>query len=580
MGGRPLRVRIAALAGALAMGMAAPAAHAHAARPWHAALNPAGPSCNWPMFGQNPARTFTTQCQEAPDPTNVGRLLPRWYFHANDVITASPAIVDGTVYVGAWDGTFYALDFATGKVLWKTTLGTNRTDGHPDHHTGAYGIITSSAAVATVGHRRLVFVGGGDTMWALDASRRSMPDRRRVVWAVNLDPKHPTSDGEIESSPVVWSGAKGGPVVIFGSDANQDSGYTGEGMWELRAATGRLVFHFNPETYLHHSLYGCGNVWSSPALALDPNASKVSRRAMLYFGTADCPDNGNNPCPSDGSDQYCRPGGHYDYRHRWTRLSQAILAISAVTGKPVWSYQPFPRNDISDDDFGASAQLFTLPSGRQVVGEANKSGSYYVVDRHTGKPLWNRPETGNGNLQAGFALGGLLGSTAVLPVSATPTVFGGAAINTPVYFNERAGEENLQPPASIAAIATPLVGFSGTTGAHVWSAVQAPTYSPTTAANGVVYSGAVDDVLRAYDAQTGAILWAFPLTAPISSGAAVTANGLVIGAGTSESDVEFKTCDNLPGPLQEPCKATPLNATLNPLSKANGIWAFSLSSPS
>lgn len=530
------------------------------------------------MFGQNPARTFSTTCAQAPNPSNVGSLLPRWYFRANDVITATPTISDGTVYVGAWDGAFYAIDLATGNKLWQTTLGAHRTDGHPDHHTGAYGIITSSAAVATVGGRRLAFVGGGATMWALDASRRPMPDRDRVVWAHNVDTIHPTSDGEIESSPVVWQDAPGGPLVFFGSDANQDSGYVGEGMWALRAATGRVVWHFNPESYVGHSLYGCGNVWSSPALSLQPQARNPLRRAMLYFGTADCPDNGDHPCPTDGSDPNCKDK-HYDYLHRWTKYAQGILGISAVNGKPLWSYQPFPRNDTTDDDFGASAQIFTLPSGRQVVGEANKSGHYYVVDRRTGKQVWNRVETGNGNLQAGFALGGLLGSTAVLNVDGRPTVYGGAAINTPVYFDEIAGKTRLQPLRNITDLATPFVGFTGTRGDRVWAQVQAPTYGPTSAANGVVYTGAVDDVLRAYDARTGALLWAFPLAAPISSGAAITASGIVIGSGTSESDVEFKTCDNLPAPLQAPCKATPLNTTLNPLSKANGVWAFSIATP-
>lgn len=564
-------MRLALLAGLLAAGVAA--APSYGSRATSAA------GCDWPMFGQNPSRTFSTQCAQAPNVSDVDTLVPRWYFHANDVMTASPAVVDGVVYIGAWDGEFYALDQATGKVIWQTTLGLHRTDGHLDHHQGSYGTITSSAAVTTIGNRQMVFVGAGDSMYALDATRQSLPDQRRVIWSDNLDPKHPTSDGEVESSPVVWSGAPGGAVVIFGSDANQDSGYVGEGVWEVRADTGKVVWHTDPETYAGKALLGCGNVWSSPALGLDPTATNPSRRAMLYFGTADCPDNGHKPCPPDGSDLHCPRGGYYDYAHRWTKWSQAMIAMSAVTGKPIWSYQPFPRNDISDDDFGASAQLFTLPSGEQVVGEANKSGHYYVVDRATGKLIWNKAETGNGNFQSGFALGGLLGATSVQSVNGRPTVFGGAAINTPVYFNEISGKENMQPLTSIADIATPMVGFAGATGSRVWAQVQAPTYGPTTSANGVVYSGAVDDLLRAYDAATGALLWAFPTGAPVSSGAAIVRNGLVIATGTSESDVEFKTCDNLPAPLAGPCKATPLNTTLNPLSKANGVWLFSLARP-
>jgi outer membrane protein assembly factor BamB len=76
-----------------------------------------------------------------------------------------------------------------------------------------------------------------------------------------------------------------------------------------------------------------------------------------------------------------------------------------------------------------------------------------------------------------------------------------------------------------------------------------------------VYIGALDGVLRAFDARTGVLLWAFPLGAPISSAASIGAGTLVIGAGTSESDVQFKL-GNL--------------GALKPISNLNGVWAFAL----
>ena len=77
-------------------------------------------SCDWPMYGHDPSRTDSTACGQAPDSAAASRLVPRWFFHANDVVTASPAIVQGTVYVGAWDGRFYALDLKTGRLHWST----------------------------------------------------------------------------------------------------------------------------------------------------------------------------------------------------------------------------------------------------------------------------------------------------------------------------------------------------------------------------------------------------------------------------------------------------------------------------
>ena len=524
-------------------------------------------SCQWPMYGHDPARSGTSSCPSAPTPTTVSRLLPRWVVRAADVVTATPSVVDGVAYIGDWYGKFYAIDVATGSLHWSTTLGLHQAGADADRHHGAYGVITGSAAVATIGGAQVVFVPAGDSMYALAAPTG------RVLWRTDLDPAHPTNSGEIESSPVVWTGAPGGPIVIFGSDANQDSGYTGEGMWALRAATGRPVWHFSPEAAAGKALYGCGNVWSSPALGVDGGTPAV------YFGTADCPNNGGTACPSDGRDPRCPVGTHYDYSKRWERFSEATIAISAIDGSPLWSYQSHKPLNTDDDDFGASAQLFTLPGGRRVVGEGNKDGTYTVVDRATGKLIWKQVEQGNGNVRSGLAIGGFLGATAVMDVHGVPRVFGASAIDTPVTYTPASGGLTLQPGSVLQRSLMPMRAFSAVDGSPSWAALQLYSYAPTTAANGVVYSGSLDGFVRAYDAATGAVLWAFPVGAPVSSGAAIAGNTIVVGTGTSETDLQFKVCDRLPSPLGAACKHSPLEGTvINPLSYLNGIWAFSTSS--
>lgn len=544
-------------------------------------VTPAVPAdCEWPMYGHDPSRTMSTACAQAPTTSTVTGMLPRWHIHTDDVVTATPTVYGGVVYVGDWSGKFYAIDLKTGSPVWTTVLGPKRTDGNADLHTGAYGTITSSAAVADIGNRRIVFVGAGASLYALDATSASIPDAQRVLWRRDFDPGHPTSHGEVESSPVVWLGAPGGPTVLVGSDANQDSGYVGEGVWAVRAdagpSGGSVLWHFNPEPYTKHSLFGCGNVWSSPALGLDPSNPDPARRAVLYFGTADCPDNSGTPCPADGSDQFCKPGQQYQYAGRWQPYAESITALSVLTGTPIWSYQGHPVNSFDDDDYGASAQLFSLPNGQRVVGEAGKDGMYVVLDRRTGSLVWRASETGNGNLQRGFALGGFIGTTAVEDVAGRPTVFGGVAINTPLTYDS-GGNPALQDPATLLRGIPGFQAFSGSDGTTAWSGVQLYTYGSTSAANGVVYEGALDGIFRALDAATGRILWAFPLLAPISSGAAIAEGAVVIGTGTSESDLEFKTCAQLPSPLTQTCEQTPLNQTINPLNDLGGVWAFSTS---
>jgi polyvinyl alcohol dehydrogenase (cytochrome) len=526
------------------------------------------PSCQWPMYGGSLSRTFASTCPDAPTVATARTLVPRWFVHMPDVVTASPTIVAGRVYVGDWAGNFDSLDVTTGAALWTTVLGSRRADGNADGHRGAYGTITSSAAVATVGGRSLAFVGAGGSVYALDTNAAT-PDSARVVWRFDVDPAHPTGLGEVESSPAVWR-SPAGPLVIFGADANQSAGFPGEGLWAVDARTGAVRWHFNPEAATGHALYGCGNIWSSPAISLDPTNPDPARRALAIAGMADCPDNGAQPCPADGSDAHCAPGQSYDPAQRWQRFAEAIVAVDAVTGHPVWSYQPHPEPNANDDDFGASAQLFS-DQGRRVVGEGSKDGWYYTVDRNTGMPVWAAPEHGNGNIQPGFAVGGFIGTPAVAARSGTPLIAGGSAIDTPVNATSGTPAPNPDP----AAGATPMRAFSGSDGSPSWSAVQAPMYGPSTVANGVLYAGALDAVLRAYDVSTGTLLAALALSGPISSGAAVAGDMVVIGAGTNDSDVEFKTCERVPDPVAGVCRSAPLDASLNPLSNVNGVWGLS-----
>lgn len=42
----------------------------------------------------------------------------KWHFETEDVVSATPAVVDGVAYVGDWFGYFHALDLETGEPLW------------------------------------------------------------------------------------------------------------------------------------------------------------------------------------------------------------------------------------------------------------------------------------------------------------------------------------------------------------------------------------------------------------------------------------------------------------------------------
>ena len=56
---------------------------------------------NWPMYGKDLSHTFSNPITQI-NRGNVGSLMPAWTFPTGDAVSASPAVVDGVVYVGSW----------------------------------------------------------------------------------------------------------------------------------------------------------------------------------------------------------------------------------------------------------------------------------------------------------------------------------------------------------------------------------------------------------------------------------------------------------------------------------------------
>lgn len=449
--------------------------------------------CNadWPTFQHDAARTASVTCTGLT-PLAVPALRLKWFLKTTSQVTAEPAISWGHAFVGDGTGRMHAVGMTTGKDSWTFDVTHNKV--HVDRHAVSYGLITSSATVADIPSLGpTVFFGGGGTVYAVDA-RTGAPR-----WAVDVDPEHPTSTAEVESSPVVWRrpARAGGPVVFVGMDTNEDGHSANGGVLAFAARTGALIWKYDAQRsrVVHRltdrSLAGsaCGDIWSSPSLD--------ARRGMLFFGSGNCD---------------LQNGGD----------TQRLTAIRAATGRRVWAFAEPAANHGRDMDFGASAVLTTV-GGRDVVVQAGKSGWVYVVDRRTGRLVRAiHPAEGS-------AIGGFIGSVAVAvdPATGHPLLYGDTAI--PV------SPDGPDPAAaSDPTQLTSLHAVDLATGVLVWnSPAQTPSYAPVTVAGGVVFAPDTTQFsVNAYRASDGVPLWHWSVAAATSGGVAVSGRDIVVGAGT------------------------------------------------
>jgi outer membrane protein assembly factor BamB len=179
------------------------------------------PSVATQQLNLKPADVRPAAAEEVP--IAAGDVLPIWVFKCEDEVRSSPAVVDGTVYVGAYDNNLYALDARTGEFRWK----------YPTE-----GGIASTPFV----WKDRVLVGSEDRLLYAISLRTG-----RILWTC------PT-EGRVRSSARVEF-----EHAFFGSDDYR--------LYALNAHSGRVVWRFE----------ALGPIRSSPAIGDE----------LLYVGSED-----------------------------------------------------------------------------------------------------------------------------------------------------------------------------------------------------------------------------------------------------------------------------------------------------
>jgi quinohemoprotein ethanol dehydrogenase len=299
---------------------------------------------------------------------NVARLGFAWELATgtNRGMEATPVVIDGVMYTSGVAGRVYALDAATGSVLWQFEPEVN---GRVNRGT-CCDMVNRGIAVW---HGKLYVAAFDGMLHALDATNGS------VLW------KADTIDDRQRGYSVTGAPQVAGNVVVIGNGgAEFDArGYvtaydleTGQQAWRFYTVPGDPKKGFeHPELEMAAKTWDPDSRWEFgmggtawDTLVYDPELN------LLYVGTGNAaPWNRVLRSPKGGDNLFL----------------SSILAINPDTGRLVWHYQQVPQ-EMWDYTATQPILLATLDVGgtdRKVLMHAPKNGFFYVLDRATGELL-------------------------------------------------------------------------------------------------------------------------------------------------------------------------------------------------
>ncbi len=330
-----------------------------------AQTNPPAPDQDWPTYGGSPERTHYSSLAQISR-TNVNQLKLAWSFdtHEEGGLQTSPVIVGGVLFGITPTQRIFALDAATGKLLWQFESGLKGTQ--PDR----------GLAYWSDGRAKRILVGIMNFVYALDAANGnpipSFGRAGRIDLREGLG-REPASAQSVylTSPPIIYKNL----LIVGGRNPETLPAPPGDiRAFDVRTGKLRWVFHtiphpgeFGYDTWPSSAwkTSGAANNWAG--MSLDP------QRGILYV-----------PTGSAAADFY---GGD---RLGDDLFANCLLALNAETGQRLWHFQGV-KHDIWDRDFPSHPVLLTVTrNNKQIdaVAQTSKQGFVFVFDRTTGAPLF------------------------------------------------------------------------------------------------------------------------------------------------------------------------------------------------
>lgn len=322
------------------------------------------PTHDWPMYGGSSENDhFSSLSQINRD--NVKRLTVAWTFDTGESggLQSSPIVVQGALYGLMPSQRVFALNAATGKLLWKFDSGIPGTQPN------------RGLAYWSDGKDKRILVAVMNFVYALDAANgkpiTTFGKGGRIDLRDDLG-RNPAEQSIYLTSPaVIYKDL----MIVGGRESETLPASPGDvRAYDVRNGKLRWSFHTIP----HPGEFGYDTwpkeAWKTSGAANNWTGMTVdARRGIVYVPT------GSAAFDFYGAD---RIGDDL--------FANCLIALNADTGERVWHFQAV-KHDLWDRDFPAPPVLLTVDrDGKKVdaIAQTSKQGFVFLFDRANGKPLF------------------------------------------------------------------------------------------------------------------------------------------------------------------------------------------------